>query len=48
MKKFLLIVAAAGAALFSPTLRADDYPSKPITLVLPRTRGRRSSAFSAR
>jgi tripartite-type tricarboxylate transporter receptor subunit TctC len=33
MKKLLLIVAAAGAALFSPTVRADDYPSKPITLV---------------
>ncbi len=33
MKKLLLIVAAAGAALFSPTVRADGYPSKPITLV---------------
>ena len=33
MKKLLLILVAAGAALFSPALRADDYPSKPITLV---------------
>jgi tripartite-type tricarboxylate transporter receptor subunit TctC len=33
MKKLLLVVVAAGAALFSSALRADDYPSKPITLV---------------
>jgi tripartite-type tricarboxylate transporter receptor subunit TctC len=33
MKKLLLILVAAAAALFSPALRADDYPSKPITLV---------------
>src|SRR6516164_7968756 len=33
MKKLCLILVAAGAALFSPALRADDYPSKPITLV---------------
>ena len=33
MKKLLLILVAAGAALFGPALRADDYPSKPITLV---------------
>jgi tripartite-type tricarboxylate transporter receptor subunit TctC len=33
MKRLLLIVAAAGAALFSPTLLADNYPSKPVTLV---------------
>ena len=33
MKRLLLILVAAGAALFSPALRADDYPSKPITLV---------------
>jgi tripartite-type tricarboxylate transporter receptor subunit TctC len=32
-KKLVLVVAAAAAALFSPTLRADNYPSKPITLV---------------
>src|SRR5258708_8473093 len=33
MKKLLLIVVAAGAALFGPGLRADNYPSKSITLV---------------
>ena len=33
MKKLLLVLVAAAAALFSPALRADDYPSKPITLV---------------
>src|SRR5437588_272676 len=33
MKKLLLILVAAGAALLSPALRADDYPSKPVTLV---------------
>src|SRR6266849_2724706 len=33
MKKLLAILVAAGAALFGPALRADDYPSKPITLV---------------
>jgi len=32
MKKLLLVLVAAGA-LFSPALRADNYPSKPITLV---------------
>jgi len=33
MKKPLCILVAAAAVLFSPALRADDYPSKPITLV---------------
>src|SRR5713226_5192144 len=33
MKKLLLILVAVAAALFSPALRADNYPSKPITLV---------------
>jgi tripartite-type tricarboxylate transporter receptor subunit TctC len=33
MKKLLLILVAAMAALFSPALRAEDYPAKPITLV---------------
>jgi tripartite-type tricarboxylate transporter receptor subunit TctC len=33
MKKLLIIFAAAGAVLFSPTLRAADYPTKPITMV---------------
>ncbi len=33
MKKLLLIVMVAGVALFGPALRADNYPSKPITLV---------------
>src|SRR5499433_4566473 len=33
MKKLCLILVAAGAALFSPALRADDYPSKPINLI---------------
>jgi hypothetical protein len=30
MKKLCIILAAASAMLFSPTLRADDYPSKRI------------------
>jgi tripartite-type tricarboxylate transporter receptor subunit TctC len=33
MHKLLLILVAAGAALFSPALRASNYPSKPITLI---------------
>jgi tripartite-type tricarboxylate transporter receptor subunit TctC len=34
MKKLLLVlVAAVAAALFGPALHADDYPSRPITLV---------------
>ena len=33
MKKLCLILVAAGAALFSSAVLADDYPSKPITLV---------------
>jgi tripartite-type tricarboxylate transporter receptor subunit TctC len=33
MKKLLLVLVAAVAALFSAALRADEYPSKPITLV---------------
>ena len=33
MKRLLLILMAAGVALYSPALRADNYPSKPITLV---------------
>jgi tripartite-type tricarboxylate transporter receptor subunit TctC len=33
MKRLLLILVAAGAALCSQALRADNYPSKPITLV---------------
>src|SRR6516164_1301401 len=33
MIKLLLALLVAGAALFSLPLRADDYPSKPITLV---------------
>jgi tripartite-type tricarboxylate transporter receptor subunit TctC len=35
MKRLLLILAAAGAALFSPALRADTYPTRPVTLVAP-------------
>jgi tripartite-type tricarboxylate transporter receptor subunit TctC len=33
VKKLLLILAAAGATLLSPALRAENYPTKPITLV---------------
>jgi tripartite-type tricarboxylate transporter receptor subunit TctC len=34
MKRLLLtLVAAVAAALFGPALRADDFPSRPITLV---------------
>ena len=33
MKYLLRILVAAGATLFSATLHADNYPSKPITLV---------------
>src|SRR6267154_2840549 len=33
MRYLLRILVAAGAVLIGPALRADDYPSKPITLV---------------
>jgi tripartite-type tricarboxylate transporter receptor subunit TctC len=33
MKKLLLMLVAAGLALFSPALRADTYPSRPISIV---------------
>jgi tripartite-type tricarboxylate transporter receptor subunit TctC len=33
MRKLLLILAATAATLFSAALRADDYPSRPITIV---------------
>jgi len=33
MKKWLLVLAAATAALYAPTLRAQTYPTRPITLV---------------
>ncbi len=33
MKYLLRVLVAAGATLFSATLHADNYPSKPITLV---------------
>ena len=33
MKKLVLTLVAAGAALFSAALYADDYPSRPITIV---------------
>jgi len=33
MKKLALVLVAAGAALFATALRADDYPSRPITFV---------------
>ena len=33
MKKLFVFLAAARAVLFSPALRADDYPSKPVTMV---------------
>jgi tripartite-type tricarboxylate transporter receptor subunit TctC len=33
MKRLLLVLVAAGAALFGLGLRSDGYPSKPITLV---------------
>ena len=33
MRKLLLVLAAAGATLFSPAGRAQNYPTKPITLV---------------
>jgi tripartite-type tricarboxylate transporter receptor subunit TctC len=33
MKRLTFILVAAAAALFSAALRADDYPSRPITVV---------------
>jgi tripartite-type tricarboxylate transporter receptor subunit TctC len=33
MRKLLLILAGAGATLFGPALHAENYPTKPITLV---------------
>ncbi|HEY2530743.1 MAG TPA: tripartite tricarboxylate transporter substrate binding protein [Xanthobacteraceae bacterium] len=35
MKKLSLILVAAAAAMFSPSLRASDYPSRPITFINP-------------
>jgi tripartite-type tricarboxylate transporter receptor subunit TctC len=35
MKKLLLILVAAGAAMFGTALRADEFPSRPITFVNP-------------
>jgi len=35
MKKLLLALAAAAAILFGPAVRADTYPSRPITLIVP-------------
>jgi tripartite-type tricarboxylate transporter receptor subunit TctC len=32
MKKLLVVLVAAAAALFSTALRADDFPSRPITI----------------
>ena len=33
MKKFAFILVTALATLFNTALRADDYPTRPITLV---------------
>ena len=33
MKKWLLVLAAAAAAAYSPALRAQTYPTRPVTLV---------------
>ena len=33
MKKFVFILVTALATLFSTALRADDYPSRPVTMV---------------
>src|SRR6476619_130599 len=33
MRRLFLIILAAGSAFFSSALLADNYPSKPITLV---------------
>lgn len=33
MRKFLFVIAAAAAALFSAALYAEDYPTRPITMV---------------
>ena len=38
MKKLLPILLAAGMVSFGPALHADDYPSKPITIVAFRSR----------
>jgi len=35
MTKLLLVLAAAAATLLNPVARADNYPSRPITLVAP-------------
>jgi tripartite-type tricarboxylate transporter receptor subunit TctC len=35
MKRLLFVLVAAGVALFSPALYAEDYPSRPITFVNP-------------
>jgi tripartite-type tricarboxylate transporter receptor subunit TctC len=33
MKRWLLVLAAAAAAAYAPTLRAQTYPTRPVTLV---------------
>ena len=33
MKRLLLVLVAAAAAFVGPALRADDFPSRPITFV---------------
>jgi tripartite-type tricarboxylate transporter receptor subunit TctC len=33
MKRLLVVIAAAAAVLISPAVRADDFPSRPITFV---------------
>ena len=45
MKKLLVIFVAAAAVLFSAALRADDYPSRPITFINPFGPGSASDAL---
>lgn len=35
MRKLLFVIAAAAAAMFSAALYADDYPTRPITIINP-------------
>ena len=46
MKRFLLVLAAVAAVLFSAALYAEEYPNRPITMVAPFGAGSASDAVS--
>jgi tripartite-type tricarboxylate transporter receptor subunit TctC len=46
MKRWLLVLAAAAAAAYAPALRAQTYPTRPITLIAPFGAGSASDTVS--